>query len=295
MFRKIISVPILILIGVTAAFAEKTYTVKAAYTYYASPNESVEDAKRKALDFAKIEAIASKFGAVVTQQTSSQKSSENGKFKSRFHSTGGTEILGEWIETITAPEYDIQYIDNILVVSVNLKGKIREIRRNGIDFVAKSLRNGTELKFEDNEFSNGDDLFLYFRTPVKGYIAAFLLDEAAGQCFCLLPYKNQDGRPVAVDKDTDYIFFSEAVADEQTKELVDEYTLTAEHGIEYNTLYVVFSPNEFARPTTKGNASELIPVSSPINEFLEWVSKQRSRNKEFNCITIPLSISPQKN
>lgn len=295
MIRKLIYIPILILISVTAAFAEKTYTVKAAYTYYASPNESVEDAKRKALDIAKIEAIASKFGAVVLQQTSSQQSSENGKFKSRFHSTGGTEILGEWIETTSSPEYDIQYIDNILVVSVNLKGKIREIRRNGIDFVAKALKNGTDLKFEDNEFSNDDDLFLYFRTPVKGYVAAFLLDEAAAECFCLLPYKKQDGRPMAVNKDTDYIFFSETVADKHTKGLVDEYTLTAENGIEYNTLYVVFSPNEFARPTTQGNASELIPVSSPINDFLEWVSKQRSRNKEFNCVTIPLSISPQKN
>ncbi len=271
--------------------AEKEAKVDAEYTYYASQNESLEQAKRAALNHAKIEAIAERFGTVVSETLSTSMTTVGQNTVSRFHSVGGTDVRGEWVETTREPEYEIDYVDNMLVVKVKVSGKIRELRPNGIEFTAKALKNGTEQKFESTEFNNGDDLFLYFRTPVKGFVAAFLLDEAAGQCYCLLPYKAQVGTPLPVKKDTDYVFFSESTADEQSRGMVDEYTLTAGSGTEYNTIYVLFSPKEFARPASSGDTGELVPVATPYADFMKWLSKQRSKNKDLNCVTIPISIA----
>lgn len=270
----------------------KTHKVTASYTYYSSPSESIEQAKKTALERAKIEAIAEKFGTVVSQKTSSVIGNSNGNDYSRFHSVMETDVRGEWIETVSEPEYNISYVDNTLVVEVTVSGKVSEIRPNGIDFISKTLKNGTELKFEDTVFADGDDLFLYFRTPVKGFVAAYLLDEQASECYCLLPYKNQDGMPVAVKKDTDYVFFSPEKADGNSKELVDEYILTAADQTEYNTVYVIFSPDEFSRPSGNGGQDEKMPVATPHRDFLKWLSKLRSKNKNINCITIPVEIHP---
>jgi len=274
--------------------SSKIHKVKAAYTYYASPTESPEQAKRIALERAKVEAMAEKFGTVVSQSNSTMMTTQGDKSVSRFHSVSGTDVRGEWVETIGEPEYDVSFTDNTLVVNVSVEGKIRELKPNGIDFVAKSLRNGTELKYEDTEFVDGDDLYLYFKTPVKGYVATFLLDETAGECYCLLPYKSQDGMPVEVKKDKDYIFFSETKAEENCKGLVDEYNLVCGSGVEFNTLYVIFSPEEFSRPVGISGDDMRIPVSTPHRDFLRWLSKLRSKNDNINCITIPLQISEKK-
>ena len=153
--RLLISV---LLIAATISYAQKVQKVMASYTYYAPENVTLEEAKRTALDRAKIQAIADAFGTLVTQSNSTVISNQNGKSDSRFLSLGGSEVKGEWIETTKAPVYNIRYEGNMLVVSVEVSGRIREITSAGIDFTAKILRNGTEDRFESEEFRNGDDL-----------------------------------------------------------------------------------------------------------------------------------------
>lgn len=275
-------------------YALKTHKVKAEYTYYAPGDQSPEQAKRVALDRAKIEAIAEKFGTVVTQTSAMSVSAGSEDSGSRFNAVSSVDLRGEWIETLSAPKYDIDYIDGNLVVRVEVEGKIRELRPNGIDFTAVTLKNGTTEQFESVEFSNGDDMYLLFRTPQNGYVAAFLLDEKEGQCYCLLPYKGLDGCPVAVERDRDYVFFSEALSPRQTKGLVDEYTLTCQDQTEFHTLYVVFSKKEFSRPATSGNSGELIPLATSFEGFMKWLSKMRaSESAEINCVSIPITVSPK--
>lgn len=291
-----IAVAVLSLTAITLCCQElhalKTHKVKAEYTYYAPSDQSPERAKRIALDRAKIEIIAEKFGTVVSQTTSMTVSAGSEESGSRFNAVASTDLRGEWIETTSEPKYDISFVDNNLVVKVEVEGKIRELRPNGIDFSAVTLRNGTTIQSESTEFTDGDDMYLLFRTPQPGYVAAFLLDEQVGECYCLLPYKGLDGCPVAVKKDTDYIFFSEALSPDETKGLVDEYTLTCEREMEFNTLYVIFSRKEFSRPATSGRTEELMPVSTPLAGFMKWLSRMRANDSaEINCVSIPISIS----
>ena len=94
---------------VTVIFAQKTEKVTATYTYHAPENVSLEEAKRTALDRAKLSAIADEFGTMVTQTNSTIISNQGDQSDSRFLSLGGSEVKGEWIETTSDPEYDIRY------------------------------------------------------------------------------------------------------------------------------------------------------------------------------------------
>lgn len=264
------------------AFAQRSEKVHAEYTYHAPENISLEEAKRVALDRAKIQAIADEFGTIVSQSNTTLVSNRNGESSTDFFSLGGSEVKGEWIETIGEPSYSISYEQNMLVVKAIVSGRIREIVSAQIDIKAEVLCNGTDLKFARTEFKNGDDLYLYFQSPVNGYLAVYLLDEVNQMVYCLLPYKNSQEAVTPIEKDKSYIFFSAKHAGDKAH-LVDEYTMTCNNSVERNTIYVVFSPNEFAKANSN-NVDELLPQELSFMEFQKWLVKGRNRDKEMRIL-----------
>ena len=261
------------------------------YTYYVPENVSVEDAKRTALERAKIEAIANEFGSIVSQSNSTVVFNRNGEFDSQFYSFGGSEVKGEWIETIGEPEYEVQYSDRTLIVKCSVKGKAREIETAVVEFVSKPLRNGTDLKFESTEFRDGDDLYFYFQTPISGYLAVYLLDETIQTVYCILPYKNQSFSAIPVEADKRYVFFSEKDADKIARHLVDEYTLQCENEKEFNTLYILFSPSEIGKQTGFVSSVSDKPDNIPFKDFKQWLSKILSKDKQLQLKEISITIS----
>ena len=256
---------LLMLLNLLSISAQKIEKVHGEYTYHVPDNISLEEGKRTALERAKIQAIADAFGTLVSQNNSSIVKNENGKSSVDFLSIGGSNVRGEWIETIGEPKFDIFYESNMLTIKVSIDGKAREIKNAAIDFEAKLLRNGTEEKYESDEFRNGDDLYLYFKSPINGYLAVYLLDENTQQVFCLLPYKP-------------YVFFSCQKAEENPNE-VDEYTMTCEHSMEQNTIYIVFSPNMFAKAIAEDGDAGL-PRQLPLKEFQKWLGKCKAKALE---------------
>ena len=272
------------------AFSQKTQKVTATYTYYAPENVTLEEAKRTALERAKLTAIANEYGTIVSQSSSTLVSNENGKSDTRFFSLGGSEVKGEWIETTGDPTYDVRYDGGILVVSVEVKGRIREIVTADIDYTAKILRNGTEEKFESSEFRNGDDMFLYFKSPVNGYLTVFLLDETQMEVYCLLPYRASEEGAYRIEHDTPYIFFSTNNESKKPSD-VDEYVLTCTRDLEYNDIYLVFSPNAFV----KANAMDaedggLLPRQISYEGFQKWLTRLRTKDKAAGVLKKPITI-----
>lgn len=188
--------------------SSKIEKVHGEYTYHVPDNVSLEEGKRTAIERAKIQALADAFGALVSQNNSTIVKNENGKSSVNFLSIGGSDVKGEWIETIGEPKLDIFYESNMLTIKVSIDGKAREIKNASIDIEAKLLRNGTEEKYESDEFRNGDDLYLYFKSPINGYLAVYLLDENTQQVFCLLPYKSSGEPAYKIIHDKPYVFFS---------------------------------------------------------------------------------------
>lgn len=272
--------------------AQKTKTVEGEYTYYAPENVTVEQARRTALDRAKIQAIADEFGTIVQQTNTTRIQNRDGESVSDFYSIGGSEVKGEWIETIGEPEYTISYESNMLVVTCRVKGKAREIVSAQIDIKALVLRNGTDDKFEDDDFKSGNDLYLSFVSPVKGYLAVYLIDDD-NKAFCLLPYRSQTEGIYPIEANRRYVFFDIKSAPAQERPYVDEYVMTCERSSEHNLIYIVFSPNPFAK-AADNSSSDLLPREISFDDFQKWLVKCRKHDKEMNLRRIPIEITKTK-
>lgn len=280
---------ILLMIISLPAFSQKMKTVEGEYTYHAPENVTLEEAKRTALDRAKIQALADAFGTIVSQTNATRMENRNGKSDVDFLSIGGSEVKGEWIETIGQPDYNISYEQGMLVVKVSVKGKAREIVSAQIDIVSKILRNGTEDKFESDEFRSGDDLYLSFMSPVSGYLAVYLVD-AEQTAYCLLPYRNQTDGIYKVEANRRYLFFNIKEAPAQERQFVDEYVMTCNRSSEYNQIYVIFSPQPFAKAADNVSA-ELLPRELKFEEFHKWLVKCRKQDVNMQIINKMIQIT----
>lgn len=283
-----ISLTILLMVSVSTSVAQRVKTVEAEYTYHAPENITMEQARRTALERAKIQAIADEFGTIVSQYNATRIENTEGKTMIDFTSIGDSQVKGEWIETIGSPQYSIFYEDNMLVVKATVKGKVREIISAQIDLKSKILRNGTEDRFEDDRFRSGDDLYLSFKSPIKGYLAVYLMD-ADKEAFCLLPYQKQQTGIYPIEANREYLFFSERNAPAEERSFVDEYTMTCSRSIEHNQIYVIFSPHSFAK-AVDSDTNKGLPRQLSNDDFNKWLVKCRKQDKDMIVRLIPIEI-----
>lgn len=153
------------------------------------------------------------------------------------------------------------------------------------------MRNGTSLKFEAKDFKDGDDLYLFFETPIDGYIVAYLLDETTQTVYSILPYKKQSIPAVEVKANQEYVFFSREKAEKGYRQFVDEYTLSCETDKEFNTLYVLFSPTSIGKRNGFDSAIEDKPTNISFKDFKIWLSKSLSKDKNLQFQVTHITIS----
>lgn len=257
-------------------FSQKIKTVDGEYTYVVPENVNLDKAKYIALERLKIQLIEEEFGATVSQSNSTLVKNNNGKSDVDFVLIGGSEVYGEWIETIGTPRYNIYYENNMLVVSVKAKGRIREIISTAVDVKSLVLRNGIEDRFESDTFKSGDDLYISFQSPTNGYLVVYLVDTEQ-RAFCLLPYQNMNEGSFNVEANKRYVLFSTQTASSELKPYVDEYTMTCTHDQEINQLYVIFSTSPFVKAIDDKLEKEL-PRELSNEDFQKWLAKYRTRD-----------------
>ncbi|MBO5631608.1 MAG: hypothetical protein J5965_21265 [Aeriscardovia sp.] len=275
------------------SFGQKVKTVEGEFTYLMPEDVSLSAAKRHTLQQAKLNAIANEFGTIVAQTNLTRMETNGERSKMRFNSFGSSDVKGEWIETLGKPEYDVQLIDGAQVVTCRVKGKIREIVTSQADVKVKVLRNGREDRNEDDRFKDGDDLFMSFQTPLKGYLAVYLVDDNE-QVQCLLPYLNQQSGIFQVEANRRYVLFS---AKDDPQLYVDEYTMNTERSEEYYQIYVIFSPNLFVKAVdvasekvVKGNDIAGYPRELSFEDFHKWLAKCRRHDKDMCLKKIFISV-----
>jgi hypothetical protein len=195
-------------------------------------------------------------------------------------------VKGEWIEDVGEPKYEISFVQDMLVIHCEIVGKARPLSNEAADFKALLLRNGTESKFADVHFRQGDDMYLQFCAPLDGYVAVYLIDEVPN-AYCLLPYRNNATGQQKVKRNEHYLFFSQAYA--PRGEVVDEYTLTCQHEEEYNTLYVIFSPKPFVK-AMDAQMDEGLPRELSYEAFNKWLTTCRKRDTQMGVQVMQLEI-----
>lgn len=279
-----------------ALLGQKVCEVSGTYTYYGDPNQSVKEVRAAAIEHARVRAIAKEFGTLLTQSTLQQESIKNGQEQSDLMQLNAAEVKGEWLEDLKEPEIvREELVDGMLVIEARVKGRARGISSEAADFEVLTLRNGTEKKFADTNFREGDDLFLYFRAPVDGYVAVYLVDEQQ-QAFCLLPYSGDSDGQQPVEHGREYVFFSPRHLYDVPQQLIDEMSMTcADERFEHNQLYVLCSPNSFTKAVDRQGrqlADGLqLPRELAFKDFVRWMSRLCAHDKKMGRKVIRLKVS----
>lgn len=239
-------------------------TICGEYTYIVPDNVSREDAKRTAAERARIDALATEYGTLVSQDNTTFVSNRNGESDVVFQSLGGSDVRGEWLGDSDEPTFRFSVDERTGETSVYARvcGKSREITRSEVPLQIRVLRNGTQPNYESEAFRTNDDLYLSFLSPVDGYLAVFLLDDSK-QVVCMLPYQAQSDGAYTVAANRQYVFFSQAQALLTERPLVDEYVMTCNAAQETNYLFCVFSTQPFFKPVMPNGVLSL-------EDFTAW-------------------------
>lgn len=269
--------------------AQKPIKVKATYTYHANRNETPADAEKIALLRAQIKAIEETFGTNVSETSSSMISTQYDE--NFFSSYSSSSVKGEWIETIGKPVYSYDFDDRIPVITCTVEGYVKEIIGVRTDFEVKVLRNSPNLRFDSHEFADGDEMYLYFKSPAGGYLSVFLLCNEDDTALCLLPYRESKDGAFKVDADKEYFLFSKDKAT-VNPETVDEYKLSTERQIEFNDLVIIFSPEKFNKLSLNVNEEDITAIKeTSIGKFNKWLANLQLKNNDITLNKLTIKIS----
>lgn len=281
----------LVLTSLTAFAASDIKKVSGNYTYYGDKNDSPAMAKRKALEGARLDAISQEFGTIVTQDVlQADRVGSNGE-DTKFFSLSSTEVKGEWIADNGDPVYVVSLgNDDCLIVNCRINGTAKAITNESVEFEAIALRNGSSKGNATTEYHSGDDLFVYFTSPVDGYVSIFLMGEN-GDVNRMLPYQQASSNDVKIKKNYEYTFFDPQKTDASFGD-VDEFAIGTNGEIEFNKLYVLFSPAPFSMPVMHAaNDKNPLPYLTE-EEFNKWLSKSRRNDAKMGVKQINLKLFP---
>lgn len=275
-------------------FAQKVKTVKGEFTYHASENVSMAEAKRQARIGAQNQAIGDEFGTLITDYSMERIKEKNGESSNLFSHLGGSEVKGEWLEDIDEPVYTTVPDNGMVAVTCKVHGRAREIVTAPIDLKVHLLRNGTDdRRNEDDRFRAGDDIYLSFMSPVAGSLAVYLLDED-DMVTRILPYPDQPVTAYPIEADQRYVFWDPESAKPEERALMENgLQVTCEGDAEYNIFYFVFSPNKFTKAVDKRNTHEryTLPPQLSFTDFNKWLVKNRKADKDMNAPIVPILIT----
>lgn len=281
---------VIIFISFLVSYSQKTVKVSATYTYRAPETMSVEEAKRTALESAKIQAIADEFGTKITQANTSVIITENEQSQSNFYFNALSEVKGEWVEIIGEPKFEISFEERCVVVTCEIIGIVKELTGAEVEYEILTLKNAPNLNYATTEFDDGDDLYLYFKSPVAGYLSIFLINENEKEAYCLLPYKKSKAGSFYIESDKEYYLFTKE-KEVTDKNIVDEYTLSTSSNKEFNDLLIVFSPKEYNKSNLKIDKNLTVPRFTTTSKFNDWLSKLKLKNNDITTSKITLTIS----
>ena len=289
--------------------AQKIKTVEGTAQIKFPAHKSRVQVEKEAEKLAKINALEKAFGTVVFQGNSTYISNINTgtetETKSVFNMFGTTYVKGDVLEIIDVKFKEIpagyKTIDGkktqiqIKELECKIKLKARELTEPKVKFEVYPL-SGTDKRFKTTSFKDNDTLYLYFKSPVSGYLSVFLVDNKYSTR--LLPYNNmsneyEGGMPVKADKE--YIFPSDDF---------NYYSiLYAETMQDLSRMFIIFSKNPINKPFLKENINSVIlsefekeqgyftPDGLESVKFQKWLQKNRYARKDIQVKFIDITIT----
>jgi hypothetical protein len=277
-------------------------------------NMSLMQAKDIAKELAIINALERAFGQVVVQGNSTYitnlNTGEQVETKSVFNMIANTIVKGE-VQEILKEDYKVISIDDKPdIVECSVKIKALEITTPKAEFQSATLV-CPDKNCKTTSFKSDDDFYIYFTSPVSGYLSIFLDDGKFSSC--LLPFSNmskyfEGGFPIEANKE--YILFSskpEHYYNQDEDYHTENYALFAESAQDLNRVFILFTKSSLIKPILqkdqyrdKLSKEEIeqgyeIPRSTTSESFQKWLNYTRSLLKEnMQVDIIDISITGEK-
>lgn len=258
-----------------------------------------EEAKARARELAIIDAIQSVYGTYAEQQTDIRVY----QGRESFSIIGNTRVLGEWVETTNEtfteeirPVKENGQTTYETWITCTIAGKARKATPKAA--IRYQTLNCLQMQCRTVEFYSDESLYLYFESPVNGYLSVFLEDDQ--QVYRLFPYagmRTEEQSAVAVEGDRSYILFSNEPGMNAFGSKADELLLYTTKAEEHNTLYILFSEKPFLKPGLTGiqtldieGKEIIVPRSLGKVAFQQWLATNRALDQTFLVANVHISI-----
>ena len=271
---------LLLFFGSTVIYAQRIENACGEVDYVVPETQPLAEAKQAAIAQARLKAIADKFGTIVSQTNTTAMHTNNGKTNSSFNSFSENEVRGIWISDTEEPEVSVKYRNEMMIIHVEVCGKVREQKRETVELQVKPLNNG----FESTNFKNNDRFSVSFKSAASGYVAVFIRDDNNDIVNVMMPYDGSDGNAREVKSNKEYLFLCTKDPDYPYDE---ETILTTSKSIENNTLIVVFSQKKFH--ISLSNKGEFVPEVEHA-KFQKWLHGLRVYDTTAQAEEIVLTI-----
>ena len=271
---------LLLFLGSTLIYAQRTENACGEVDYVVPETQTLVEAKQAAVAQARLKAIADKFGTIVSQTNTTVMHTNNGKTNSSFNSFSENEVRGIWISDTEEPEVTVKYRNEMMIIHVEVCGKVREQKRETVELQVKPLNNG----FESTNFKNNDRFSVSFKSAASGYVAVFIRDDNNDIVNVMMPYDGSDGNAREVKSNKEYLFLCTRDPEYPYEE---ETILTTSKSIENNTLIVVFSQKKFH--ISLSNKGEFVPEVEN-SKFQKWLHGLRVYDTTAQAEEIILTI-----
>jgi hypothetical protein len=271
-----------------------------------------DQAKRIAIERARIDALRREFGEIVVQGNSTYlRSTGNGDLQSStnaFNFMSETLVNGEWVSDIKEPI--INYTtrtsgaDEEQWIKVEVYGYVRALEAVVHNCKVKTL-SCPMITCGTTTYNHGQSFYLAFQSPVSGYLAVYLDSPEEQRTFKILPYSRMAGNSsIPIEADKLYIFFDKQSEKEMKLSLTDQLELTIEGALnpqELNKLFIIFSPySDLGKPILKASDSNppsnasaqyTLPLHLPSPDFQQWLNTLRSKDRRIQLYTENITIN----
>lgn len=270
LFQASICVMIMLLHS-SGVHAQKVETVTGTFSCFIDENSnlSFSEAKVKAIENARIEALKQAFGTLVSSDIVSETViGPDGNAHSELREISQETARGEWLGDTAEPTLDIRYDSSIhsFIYDVTVSGKIRKITRSKVELDWKILCEGNSDKNESDDFANGNHIYVSLTSPVSGYVAIYLMGDD-GTVNCLLPYRyDTAGNAYEIKGGKRYVFF-----DRESDSSAQRYVLKTDRPVENNVVYLIFSQKPFTK-CAENFGDDNRPNFLSVKSFEKWKS-----------------------
>lgn len=287
----------------SARGGEKGDNVHGVAIVYVSGDMTLNEAEKLAEAEARRNALAEKYGTNVGSVTHDFRYSDNDSMHVRFQKYDATEVRGRWLrdakKSLIVRGFDEK--TERMWVKAEVWGLAKVAKNDEVEFDVGLLAGGSTNNPPTTTFTEGDRLRISFRSPKAGFLAIYILDKVGQKAELLVPNGDDcNGSPLSVMANVSYLFLD--------KEEEETLMFCSQPQVEYNTFYVLYSPETFSLPSNMeveervlktGEGSNLPKVADteyqwldyvPETAFQKWIAARQNGDTHFQTKQIEISI-----